>query len=539
MSHDSHTPIAELDMLIHELAGNSLNKPLLRGRASSETIARNGFRPSRVLSHQELDWIQLNRRAEQGNPSRYCSWNHCQLTAVFIGQIGITLMSSIPFFDLLRLLLSPTFADPLLAFVLAGSILAIPIGLSLFDSYQSTFSSIHAIHTLEKEDIVEQIEPHSINGYPTSITSLPQQRKQMVIFSLLRALGSLYSPICYALTAANIYYTVLGSITASYFSFSLALLSFLIESQVNHSFYLLSYFVMQRAKGNKSSPNCLQRLWLSLGCWLAMHKRWFNGLHALVTLALALLIPHFIIESFDAFPLHLYWGGLAGLSASACLSQLDKNDYSIQLQNQKKAQLKKCPENTRRFFFDRPELALLWRFATTRRRRTVIFFLLLALTVIATPVLDLLFFSPSKSDYQADAGVFAFGVFLFIASLHSLLGHCKPGLRQQVIYSAWESTTLACSVSSIFTLIGELTDYDQDSRLFKILCFLGIYSLSTLIVTMRDLALNDVQSRHLFWQQPTELPNEPVYYSSDGSIYRRSKYRLNNEVGVGAALRRS
>jgi hypothetical protein len=513
-----------MDQMISALAEQSLTEPLRKKSVSQQHALRNN---SAAISQATIDELIESDTSTNNLASKKPD---CKLIVLFTGQMVITLINSIPLLLFIQDLLANSEISATNQLIMSGSILLLPFFSSLIDSYLSIFSSLKKMNDLAKKKINQQLLTHSVNGFPVGLTTAASTKKPATCLSLLRMLGSFYLPICFAFTAATIVHIAADSLWLTVPIFSLSLVTSLLESQLNHSFFLLSHFIAQRSFNNSINPNRLQTSWIRAGCWLNEKRRWFNGLSNLCVLSIVIGIPKYLVESYDSWPNHLYWGGLMGLSASSCLAAVQKNYRLIQAQNRERTFSQPCAEKTRCFFFDRPELALLWQFATQLKTGFVLLFSFFSVLLLGLAICDQFLSSPSLLDYRVDMGVFALGTFLTIAVFHSLIHCCKPILSEQIGFSAWESLGLACSASSLLRCLAETTQFNNDSSAIKAASFLLIYGFSSLLITTRDTALHRVQTSNLFWKQPAARAKNRRQSQSDGILYSRSRNRLMSAI---------
>lgn len=512
--------LTSLEKLIQGLASkdhtdNFLREPLLPESRSST--------PS-TQSSSEIDWIPLNRAQVHSKKPFVTTKQRCALAFVFIGQLFSTFILTVPVGESVNSLLLNTTSSEINSLFLSYGLLTLPFLLSVLDCALSVFSDIQVTPKLDREDIIDQLTPYSINGLPARLRHYDYKKKKHALLTSLRIAGSLYSPVCYAITAADIAYVASQSEIVCIAIFSVSLTSFLLDSQIDHSFFLLSKFITEHARGKETSPNSIQQTWIKLGCWLNMKRRWTNCIHSSSIIAISFGIPHFIIDSYDAWPNHLYWGGLMGLSAAACLSQLEKNWHVIQSQNEHAPRRKVCAERTRSIFFDRPELALLWKHSTRSKPVVMCIFAVLSIALLLIPIFDEFNASPNLNDYRVDACIFSFGILLSMFTLHSIISMHHKNQSDQISYSSWESMLLACSSSSMLQLMAKLADYEITESAFKVAAFAGIYLLSSLVITARDSALNRIQLSSLFWQQPEQKIKNRKKSLSDGVLHKQTSH---------------
>jgi hypothetical protein len=248
-------------------------------------------------------------------------------------------------------------------------------------------------------------------------------------------------------------------------------------------------------------------------------RQWFNFFFNLNPLLLTLGIPSYLVETYDTWPNHLYWAGLVGLSVKSCLSQIQKNYQFIQAQHQKLPPSHTGLEKIRSILFDRPELALLWRFSTQLKTELIFLFTVFSLLLISLPVFNSLYFSPSFFDYQADTVSFSFGFFLLTILTHSVISKYNHTVSEQIQFSAWESLILSCSASVFIPWITSNTSFSSDSKALKITTFAAVYLFSSLLITARDQSLHHVQLSQLFWQEPIARKKNRNQSLSDGILY--------------------
>jgi hypothetical protein len=507
--------LGELDRLIAALASEQLTQPCSKIRShsySGNTAVNEGS--------GSLSWAPFPNSQGTKSQKKACHSSYFLLSFIFTGHILSTVITTIPLFNQLKILFEKE--NQLWASVI---ILTIPVSLSIFDSYRSIFSAIHEAQNFEKSTLTASIRINSTNGFPISLKP-SHDKKTAWIVSLFRLTGSLFIPICYSFTAADIAFSASQLSSIHILAFFVSLTSFLLESQINHSFFLLARFVSAKTKNISRSPNKLQQLWITMGCWLNMKRRFTNGIYMVTTLSLSFAIPDYIIENTDLSPNHLYWGGLMGLSIASCLAQITKHYDFIQSQNKQLALILTRSEKIRSFLFDRPELALLWTFSTTLRTEFICLFSLFSIILLGLPICDRLLSTPKLNDYRADAYVFSLGTLYLIFIFHSLLSKNRPSASEQISHSTWESLLLACSTSALLNLIGEYTDYENKESYIKVISFISIYIAASLVVTTRDYSLNQLKINNLFWQSPVIQHKKRVQSLSDSILYNQSKASL-------------
>ena len=152
------------------------------------------------------------------------------------------------------------------------------------------------------------------------------------------------------------------------------------------------------------------------------------------------------------------------------------------------------------------------------------------------PLCTQMFFMPSLAAYHADACVFSLGTLLFIFMAHSLLSKCREGASQQMGHSTWESLLLASSTSALIALLGEYTDYDTVKAYIKVISFVILYLVSSLVVTTRDYTLNQAKISNLFWQSPIIQYKKRVLAHSDSILYSQSKNPLQQFKAVAPGI---